>query len=1271
MYSQPVLNNPNKQRRFGVKSSFLSALILVLAIAVVMLSGSYIVLKGNVEKHFLENNADQLIENQLVIENKLLQWKQDVRFLYSTPPISGIARAKENAGIDPVDGSSIDDWFFRLQTIFNAYIENHPEIMQIRYVDAVSGYEEVRVNRLSSDWGNRIQIVSGAALQNKSTEPYFQEIESQASQGPRNEDVYVSEISLNRERGYLEIVGGEYLKTIRLAKPVFNDQSRYIGFIIINYYAENFLGDIELESEDGIHSFIVDEEGYFILAPVSEYEFGHQRGYEEYTWDNYFKVEDSDVLLQKIHTAFDRFHQEKFHYQTGYIPLSHGRNIRMIAGFHDSSVQRSLFHLLVLIAAVTGVTVLVVLTILWFSYSYLQRKLLLIDQQVEFEAIIKGSNDAIIDMNLQGIVRHWNQAAETIFGFTEYYVVGKSIFDLMVTPEEEQRLRKCLTDISAGGIAEALDFKACRQNGDCIDVSVAFSVIASSNGGLYGVAAFMRDITERKLIQSQLQDLNESLEQQVVNRTLELEKARNNAIDASKAKSEFVANISHEIRTPMNAILGLTYLLKKENLPASALGMVDKINSAGTALLGIINDILDFSKIEASKIELENIPFRLSEVIDNLASIMSSSVGQRQIEAIVSPAPAGADYLRGDPLRLSQVLTNLASNAIKFTEEGEVVVRVRLLHNDEENKQVRLRFSVKDTGIGICKDHQKKIFNAFAQADSTTTRTYGGTGLGLTICRNLVEMMGGVLHLNSKIGKGSEFYFDLTFGVSPPETASDHAMLHQRVLIAQSNQTTLDLLNETVASLNWPYQSVSRGDEVIDVLLQAKENPFDILILDFGLDSVDGISVAKEIIEQGLYRGLIIILTISPHQQQEMELIDHRNLVDVVLTKPVTTSTLYDAIQTAKKSRGGLCVHQQAQEEDMSRLAGVNILVVDDSEANRDVALAILEDEGAMVSLAENGRLALNYLRKNSEDTDIVLMDVQMPVMDGHEATREIRKSILLQEIPIVGLSAGAYKSNREAALDVGMNSFVSKPFEVNVLINEILRFIPDKDRSASVSPSVPVDQTTTKQPSEALSVKTDYQFIDVLSALTKWKKDALFKKQLKFFLVDHFDAQNRLDELLIQQEYATAKAMLHKLRGIAGALSLTPLMNISSVLEREIDENGRSGKVAESYQQFCNAMDGTKKDIEHYLGLTWIEQRSGSDHDIISVTELSSEAVDACQAILFALDSDDVVEVEQVLPTTKQYLPERLLKQIYDSIGLFDFNKAESLIKSFMDVRS
>ncbi|MEJ2065847.1 MAG: hypothetical protein P8X74_21640 [Reinekea sp.] len=171
--------------------------------------------------------------------------------------------------------------------------------------------------------------------------------------------------------------------------------------------------------------------------------------------------------------------------------------------------------------------------------------------------------------------------------------------------------------------------------------------------------------------------------------------------------------------------------------------------------------------------------------------------------------------------------------------------------------------------------------------------------------------------------------------------------------------------------------------------------------------------------------------------------------------------------------------------------------------------------------------------------------------------------------------------------------------------------------------------------------------------------------------MVDHFDAQNRLDELLIQQEYATAKAMLHKLRGIAGALSLTPLMNISSVLEREIDENGRSGKVAESYQQFCNAMDGTKKDIEHYLGLTWIEQRSGSDHDIISVTELSSEAVDACQAILFALDSDDVVEVEQVLPTTKQYLPERLLKQIYDSIGLFDFNKAESLIKSFMDVRS
>jgi len=546
------------------------------------------------------------------------------------------------------------------------------------------------------------------------------------------------------------------------------------------------------------------------------------------------------------------------------------------------------------------------------------------------------------------------------------------------------------------------------------------------------------------------QEIEHAHVEAMAKQTEQLRQAVEASDQASRAKSEFVANMSHEIRTPINAILGLVYLLEQQELMPTMRCMVTQIGVAGKSLLGIINDILDFSKIEANRIVIEQTPFRLSNVLDNLAGIMSTTLGEKTVEIVISPVPPDCDELIGDPLRLSQILINLTTNAIKFTDKGEVAVTISRSTHEGPPNHARLRFGVRDTGIGIAPGKQQQIFEAFSQSDNSTSRQFGGSGLGLTISRHLVNLMGGELLLSSQLGIGSEFYFEVNFEMSTQCSAPE--IPKYRILIADDNSIARKALSDAATSLGWHVDTVDSGAKAIETVRDNKTSPYDILLLDWRMPDGDGISTATSILETCPDPdALSIIIMATAYDRELLQKQSDIGIVDVLLSKPVTVSGLYNAVTEAKGQ------HQQRQEETNETpeniLGDIRILVVDDSEINREIAREILSYHGARVKVATHGGEALNMLKVQPDQFDIILMDVQMPVMDGYTATREIRAIPGLNKLPIVALTAGAYKIHQLAAFDSGMDEYVSKPFDVDELLEVISRLTQHK-----ISPSADLD---------------------------------------------------------------------------------------------------------------------------------------------------------------------------------------------------------------------
>jgi two-component system, sensor histidine kinase and response regulator len=527
-------------------------------------------------------------------------------------------------------------------------------------------------------------------------------------------------------------------------------------------------------------------------------------------------------------------------------------------------------------------------------------------------------------------------------------------------------------------------------------------------------------------------DLLTQTAEQNKQRTEVFELALREAEEASRYRGEFLANMSHEIRTPMNAIMGMTQLAMRLNNSKQARNYLDKILNASESLLGIINDILDFSKIDAGRMTLETIDFDLETLISDVATAFELKANEKGLELLTSIDPSLSLNLVGDPLRLRQVLLNLCSNAVKFTPTGEVLIKVERI--DALDGQVGLRFCVMDTGIGLSEDQINRLFQAFTQADTSTTRQYGGTGLGLVICKQLSELMGGTIGVSSSIGKGSTFWFtaymtESTKIVKAKKLTPYHSAL--RVLIVDDNSSARTIFKEYLSSVCAHVEAVSSGQQAIDVL-SGTVTPFDLLLLDWKMPHLNGIET-----------HVPPVIMVSAYDQDELISRAPELHISAFLTKPFSHRRLLETLDSVLQdyADGGFEVISVTDANPTNhRWSGDPILLVDDNEFNLELATEFLQQAGFTVTVAENGKVALDYVQTHS--FCCVLMDIQMPVMDGFTATTEIRKNKAFDTLPIIAMTADAMQCDRNHAFESGMNDFISKPINIEKMFETISTWV-------------------------------------------------------------------------------------------------------------------------------------------------------------------------------------------------------------------------------------
>ena len=734
---------------------------------------------------------------------------------------------------------------------------------------------------------------------------------------------------------------------------------------------------------------------------------------------------------------------------------------------------------------------------------------------------------------------------ERLLGYKpEEYLEGADFWREHVHPEDLPRVEAEQSEVFDKG-AHLVEYRFQDKHGTYCWLSDEQQLVRDEAGQPVEVVGSWSNIDQRKAAEQALQASQ-----------TELAKATEAAVEASEAKSIFLANMSHEIRTPMNAVIGLSHLALKTELSPRQRDYILKIKSSGQHLLGIINDVLDFSKIEAGKLTIECIDFDLDKVLENVGNLMSEKASAKGLELIFEVAPQVSSHLKGDPLRLGQILINFCSNAIKFTNEGEIFVQVRVFEETEDCQ--RLEFSVTDTGIGMTDEQVARLFQAFEQADASTTRRYGGTGLGLAISKQLTELMDGTITVESETGKGSAFRFTARLGRGTA-TARPHLLQSdlrgRRVLVIDDNSHARAVLSNMLTSMTFTADEAASGEEALEMMrhADARGECYEIAFIDWQMPGLDGIETGKRIrsLGDGARPHLVMV---TAYGREEVLKQAEASGFENVLIKPVTSSILFD---TAVEALGGdheaTDMAQAGSAFDGAQLRGARVLLVEDNEVNQEVAVGQLEDADVFVDVAENGEEAIRLIENN--DYDAVLMDMQMPVMDGVAATRILRSDRRFVDLPIIAMTANALASDRELCLDAGMNDHVAKPIDPHQLFGVLLHWIK-RDEPVEISPA-----NTGRVSGNGGTDGLEVDGIDVSAGLRyTGGNPARYRALLSKFAEGQGDAVNAIRQALSRGDAATAERTAHSLKGAAATLGAAAVSAAAGAAESVI----RTGKKAE-----------------------------------------------------------------------------------------------------------
>ena len=859
----------------------------------------------------------------------------------------------------------------------------------------------------------------------------------------------------------------------------------------------------------------------------------------------------------------------------------------------------------------------------------------------------ENSPASVVITDKDGTIEYVNPRFCDVTGYTPEEAIGNNPRVLKSGNLPESFYKELWDTILSGSVWRG-EFKNKRKNGEEFWESASISPIMDDEGEVTHFVAVKQDISERK-----------QMEQEIL-------LAKDKAEEATQAKSDFLANMSHEIRTPMNAVIGMTHLSLKTELTIKQRDYLNKIQSSANSLLGIINDILDFSKIEAGKLEMESMDFNLDDVLENLANLVTVKAREKEaLEVLFAVDPKVSRFLVGDPLRLGQILINLTNNAVKFTQSGEIVVSAELLKRNED--RVTLKFSVNDTGIGLTKEQMANLFQAFTQADTSTTRKFGGTGLGLTICKRLVEMMDGEIWVESELEKGSTFSFTAEFGLGK-ETVKKHFtpapdLRGLKVLVVDDNSTSRNILQDILASFTFEVFLAASGEDGLEEIEKAdKDKPFELVIMDWKMPGMNGIEASKRIkMHPNLSKIPPIILVTAYAREEIMQQADKIGL-EGYLPKPVSPSVLFDTAMEAlgKEVQSSARVDRKKERDpdDLESIFGAQVLLVEDNEINQQVAMEMLQGEGLHVTVANNGREAVDYVKKDPYDA--VLMDIQMPVMNGYAAAQEIRKwehelkaesspvdsnsksekrKSKIKTVPIIAMTAHAMAGDEQKSREAGMNDHITKPIDPDQLFKTLQKWITPKGNHISDRKPDLMDKHFGSTPAVAAAEELPESLpgFDLTAGLKRLRgNQRLYRKLLVDFGTQYSGMAAEIHAALEAQDMKHAHSLVHNLKGLAGNLEATALQ--VAVVEMERLVKGKSEVTAseeELRRKFADLEGALNQAVEAVKQLGPPLKKKTTENSDDTMTSLPPAlAKKTAERIVGAAEVGDVSQIKSIAET-------------------------------------